>query len=313
MGLRPGLFLLQENMTLYDLIFKGGGFVDEKFKKLTYLKRAEIIRKREDSGDKEIIPFDLEKVLNKKGLANTALRTYDTVRIYSLKEIEGSTQYVSISGHVKRPGRYELFESNMRIHDLLFAAGGFDDKLFKSKTFSPRADLLRFDNDRITQSIISFNLDSVLLNKNNKQNILLLPGDEIKVYSKVIFNSVKTVTINGVVLNPGAYALKTKMTLKDLILESGGLEPSIHRYKVEVARIDPLNTELDEYAEIINFKMDEKFSISSLSSKDIVKKESVININPFYLEPYDLISIRPDPYFNFQKKVSISGEVLYLL
>ena len=29
---RPGKYLLQKNMTLYDLIFKSGGFVDEEFK-----------------------------------------------------------------------------------------------------------------------------------------------------------------------------------------------------------------------------------------------------------------------------------------
>ena len=39
----PGRFPLQENMTLYDLIFKAGGFVDEEYKKLTYLKRAELV------------------------------------------------------------------------------------------------------------------------------------------------------------------------------------------------------------------------------------------------------------------------------
>ena len=33
---RPGRFLRQENMTLYDLIFKAGGFLDHEFKKLTY-------------------------------------------------------------------------------------------------------------------------------------------------------------------------------------------------------------------------------------------------------------------------------------
>ena len=158
---RPGRFLLQENMTLYDLIFKAGGYLDEEYKKLTYLKRAELVRFRLDSDEKEIIPFNLGQVLDKEGMANTLLRADDAVRVYSVAEIEGAVRYVSISGHVKRPGRYELFEENMRIYDILFKAGGFDDPLFKSQTFLKRADLVRFDSDRITQSIISFNLDSI--------------------------------------------------------------------------------------------------------------------------------------------------------
>ena len=31
----------------------------------------------------------------------------------------------------------------------------------------------------------------------------------------------------------------------------------------------------------------------------------------FNLQPYDLVSIRPDPYFSNQKEFAISGEVLY--
>ena len=109
---RPGRFLLQENMTLYDLIFKAGGFVDEEYKKLTYLDRAELVRFKERGGEKEIISFNLGEVLNNEGMANTVLRTDDAVRVYSLVEVEGEERYISINGHVKRPGRYELFEEN---------------------------------------------------------------------------------------------------------------------------------------------------------------------------------------------------------
>jgi polysaccharide export outer membrane protein len=251
-------------------------------------------------------------VLDKQGIANTALRTNDAIQIYSVNETEGDTRYVSISGHVKNPGEYELYENNMRIQDLLFKAGGFNDPLFKSQIFLNRADLTRFDNNRITQSIIPFNLDSVLSDKSNKQNIILIPGDGIIVYSKDIFNTVETVTINGVVRSPGSYNLKTRMTLKDLILEAGGLNAGVYRYRVEVARIDPLNKSLDEYAEVITFNIDEKFGVSVANSYDGSKKGFLDAAGGlFQLSPYDLVSIRPDPYFSNQRKVTISGEVLY--
>ena len=306
---QPGRFLLQENMTLYDLIFKAGGYLDEEFKKLTYLDRAELVRMWSNSDDKEIITFNLGQVLDKEGMANTVLYADDQVRIYSTTEIEGGTRFVSISGYVKRPGVYELYEKNMRIQDLLFIAGGFDDLLYKSKTFLDRADLVRFDNDRVTQSIIPFNLDSVLSNKNHKHNILLLPGDNITIYSETVFNTVKNVTISGVVRNPGTYNLKTNMTLKDLILESGGLNDNVYSYRVEVARIDPLNKSLDNYAQITTFNMDEKFTVSSESSDSDYKNEIANGI--FFLKPYDLVSIRPNPYFSNQKQITITGEVLY--
>jgi len=79
-----------------------------------------------------------------------------------------------------------------------------------------------------------------------------------------------------------------------------------------VARIDPLNKNLDEYAEIITFNIDEKFGVSVANSYDGSKKGFLDAAGGlFQLNPYDLVPIRPDPYFSNQRKVTISGEVLY--
>ena len=124
---RPGKYPLQENMTLYDLIFKSGGYMDEEFKKLTYLSRADLVRETSNNNQKEIIPFNLALVLEKKDLAQMPMKVNDAVRIYSTAEILGAKRFVKISGYVKRPGRYELFEENMNLYDLLFQASGLDD------------------------------------------------------------------------------------------------------------------------------------------------------------------------------------------
>jgi len=295
-------------MTLYDLIFKAGGFIDEEFKKRAYLKRAELVRIVDNNNEKKIIPFDLGLALEKKGKANMKLQVDDAINVYSINEIEGDTRYVSISGHVKRPGTYELFESNMRIHDLLFKAGGFDDPLFKTQTFLTQADLVRFEKDRITQSIISFDLGGVLSDTSNEQNILLLPGDEIRVYPETIFNYKDNITITGVVKKPGTYNLKKDMTLKDLLMEAGGFQDNVFRCRVEIARIDPLNQSLNKYAETINFSLDSQFI--NPKSEDSTYKSSTENYD-YILMPYDFISIRPDPYFSKQKQITVSGVVMY--
>ena len=308
---QPGRYPLLEQMTLYDLIFNAGGYVDEDYKSLTYLKRAELVRILEGENEKEIIPFDLDKVLKKQGIHDTVLRSGDAVKIYSIDDVEGSTQYVSISGYVKRPGQYELYQENMKIYDLVFMAGGFEDPLFRSQAFIGRADLLRFEEDRISKTIIPINLGEILSDKNHEENIILLPGDEIKIYSETVFNMVYNVTINGVVRNPGSYELKTGMTIKDLILEAGGTNENVYRYKVEVARIDPLNSDLNKYADVITFDIDEKFIIKTPNNENGKKNNTQNSNDHFLLKPYDLVSIRPDPYFSNQKQIKISGEVLY--
>ena len=294
----PGTFKLMGNMTLYDLLFEHGGFLDKEYKKRTYLGRAELVRTTDEGEEKEIITFNLGEVLDKRGLANTLLQIDDAVHIYSLEEIEGVTQFVSVSGHVKRPGKFELFENNMTAYDLLFKTGGFDDPLYLSGTFLKRADLLRYDEDRITQSIFPFHLQSVISSRMNKENFKLQPGDEIRVYAESVFNAVKNVNIKGVVNNPGEFSLKTGMVLKDLILEAGGLNSDVYRYKVEVARIDPNNMNITEYAEVISFDMDPKFSVSDIVSDNSPSASSLDKTGEFILKPYDLISIRPDPYFS---------------
>ena len=311
---KPGRYeLFEENMTLYDLIFKAGGFVDDEFKKRAYLKRAELVRVSDDSVTKEIIPFNLGLVLDKNGLANELLKSNDAIQIYSLSDVKGTTKYASVSGHVKKPGRYELFEENMTAYDLLFKTGGFSDKEWKEKAHLERADLLRLNDDQITRTISKFNLGELLDSPESKVNFLLEPDDMIKIYNKDVFISIKPLTINGSVKNPGNYELKDKMCLKDLILEAGGISENVYRYKVEVARIDPNNTDSETYATILTMAMDEELCI--INENGMKKSQMVKPIKPgngmFFLQPYDIITVRPDPKFLMQKTVSVDGAVWY--
>jgi protein involved in polysaccharide export with SLBB domain len=169
-------------MTLYDLIFKAGGFDDEEHLKMTYLQRAELVRVMEDGVTKEIIPFSLEELLNKEGLAETLLRPDDAVKIYSLAEIEGTLggEFVFIAGHVKRPGQYELYEENMTLYDLIFKAGGFDDEEYLKQTYLKRAELVRIMEDGVTKEIVPFNLEEVL-NKEGLAETLLRSDDAVRI------------------------------------------------------------------------------------------------------------------------------------
>ena len=297
----PGQYTLQDNLTLYDLIFKAGGFLDQDFKNQAHLDRAELIRMN-DGLSKKIIPFNLDLVLSNKSIADTILKSGDVVRIYSAQEIEGNIQYVTISGHVKVPGRYELYSENMRFSDLVFKAGGFEDLIFKSQTMLSRADIYRYEKNRINKKIIKVNLGAILEDEQHEENIFLMPEDEIKIYSKKVFNLGKSVSIDGIINYPGRYDFKSGMTLKDLILESGGLQENVYRYRVEVARIDSLNENLNNYATSNIFNIDKSVSIGdSSSNKDL----------SFELKPFDLVFVRKDPFFRLQQKITIEGEVLY--
>tara|TARA_B100000900_G_C20599828_1_gene725030 strand:+ start:2206 stop:5244 length:3039 start_codon:yes stop_codon:yes gene_type:complete len=308
----PGRYQLLENMNLYDLIFKAGGFFDITFRDLTYLNRAEIIRYQQNFNDKKIIPFDLSLVLDKKGLSQELLKENDIIRIYSKEEIEGLNNFVSITGHVKRPGKYELYQENMRLYDLLFRAGGFEDPNFKDLTFLDRADIVRFDENRINQKIIPFNIGAVLEDQNHLQNLKLFSGDIVRVYSREVFNSVRSVSISGEVKNPGSYSWKTNMTIKDLILESGGVSKDIFRYKIEISRIDPEVLNENIFSESINLEMDNDYKTRIMSYETDENEESFnFDREEFLLKPYDFVFVRQDPHFRMQRQIEINGSVYY--
>ena len=66
-----------------------------------------------------------------------------------------------------------------------------------------------------------------------------------------LFNISKKITIDGAVNDPGDYTLKSNMTIKDLILEAGGISQDVYSYRVEIARIDPSNKNKNTYSKII--------------------------------------------------------------
>ena len=71
-------------MTIYDLVFLGGGYFNNDFLKKTFLRRAELIRRSEYTfGHLEVIPFRLDSVLIKKGMAEFPLIMGDEIIIYS--------------------------------------------------------------------------------------------------------------------------------------------------------------------------------------------------------------------------------------
>ena len=175
-------------MTLFDLIFLGGGFQNSDFLGNTYLERADLFRYDESSKKYILKSFNLGEVLAGKGNANDEIKMSDRVVIYSKEQIIGEVKNkVEISGFVRSPGSYDYVE-NMDIRDILFMASGYTDKKRANKLLFGRADLLRIDSNLNDRFLIRLDLEKLL---ENETKYLLKPGDEIKIYSKDLFEKKK--------------------------------------------------------------------------------------------------------------------------
>ena len=132
---RPGIYDIGDSLRLKSLISKADSLLGD-----AYTERVDVIRIRSDFSE-ELIKLNLNKALNEDPVNNILLRGMDQVNVYSLSEMIPN-YYVSISGHVKKPGKY-LLQENMTLFDIIFKAGGYLDEEFKKLTYLERAELVR--------------------------------------------------------------------------------------------------------------------------------------------------------------------------
>ena len=149
-------------------------------------------------------------------------------------------------------------------------------------------------------------MSALLKNDNPDSNVFLEPNDRVIVYSKNDFKNVKNVIINGSIKNPGKYNYKSNMDLKSLILEGRGTIEKYPRYFVEVAKLSDENDE--GYAKSYNILLNDNYDVVSV---EYLNQKIQLEKSIFELSPFDLVSIRPDPFYVELQTVSIVGEVKF--
>jgi len=214
---RPGAYALESGMTVKQLIAKADGITKD-----AYLNMAYITRKKENEIP-EIIGFALGDVLH--GLApDVPLQKDDKVEIRSLFDYREG-QSVSIWGAVKSPGTFPLIE-NITLKDLIFKARGFSemastDSVELIRVIKDEKILL---NTNVKTIVKKFALDKDLNFKSGQGDILLENGDQVIVRSISGYEGIRMVRIEGEVIQPGDYNIKSKSErLSDLVSRSGGL------------------------------------------------------------------------------------------
>lgn len=283
---REGKYAIVPNMTVGALISEAGELRDD-----AYRNKAELVRSYND-GTRKYFSINLNDSLS----LQTKVSSMDSLKIYSLLKLR-MQQKVKIEGHIPTPGEF-LFSDDMSVYDLIMMGGGLEDEIFRSETYTERADLIRYNEDGVTTRVIPINLREVL-EGNENANIKLEAGDKLLVYDITMTFNKMYVSIEGAVHKQGEYELQTNMTIKDIVLQAGGFQYSAYKSSVEVFRVDPFNVKQGELS--VAIKIDLKDGL--LSSFDIN--------SDFKLKDRDIIVVRQYPKYQFQRKVYLNGEVMY--
>lgn len=277
---RPYTYESKSDDAVNDLIKFAGGYSENAFLDVITLKRKEY---------NSIKVYDVFK----NHLNSTALMNGDEIIVNSISN--KLANYVTVKGSIGVEGDYEYIIGE-KLLDLLNRAKCIDEKTFLNQAY-----IIRLDDDR-TRSFITVNLDSIIKNPNHQSNLLLKEYDIIKVLSVDDFEDNFSVSAIGAVRKSGIYDFGIGMTLKDLLLQAGGLSKYAEGSKIEISRamdFDIKNNKLEPIRSTVkNIKIDDNLFLSS-------------DAENFVLQPYDQVFVRENPDFIKPANISISGEIKY--
>ena len=204
---KPGIFALNDGMTVKNLIEEGEGLKPD-----TYKKRAFITRTNEDLSTTNI-SFDLMKQINLKE-DPIYLKKDDVLNILSVNDLRDDN-YIEISGEINKPGIYP-FSENLTLNDLILLAGG----IRKNGTLNS-IEVSRVNKSDYSKSAQIYNLS--LEDINNESDFNLEPYDNIFIRKNPDIDYKRFARIEGEVKYPGTYTISSKKErISDLIKRAGG-------------------------------------------------------------------------------------------
>ena len=210
----PQEYEFKDGMKILDLIPSYDYLLNEP-----YLPIGQIVRLMPPDLHPEIVEFNLGALMSGDATQNLALEDQDRVIIYS-KWDKKDRPKVTISGAVRKPGSYTLFEG-MTIKDLVFKAGNLTDKAYTDK-----GDLTRFTEAAKGAQSLRFDFSvKNALEGNDKDNLPLQADDMINIREKPRYKEAmeRKITLEGAFLFPGEYTFSEGERISSVIQRAGGL------------------------------------------------------------------------------------------
>ena len=258
-----GRFETLENETIEDLLSYTGGFSSTAYKKAVYVDRVLELQR-------EIIKIE------HNAYAVAQLSDGDTVEAKNVTD--KYTNRISVSGEVYLPGNYP-FNETPTLSALLKSSSGLT-----TDAYSEAAILYRSKQGFVNE-VKTIDLAEIV---NKTQDVQLQPNDSLVVISMKNINPEKTVTIQGVVNEPGEVPFFKGMTARDLILIANGFQDRASTDQIEL------------YTNVTEEQTNKRIDARWFSFEEAKEVE---------LAPSDLLIVRLEPGYQSTTFVRLGGQV----
>ena len=295
--IRPATYELEAGETLVDVIAAAGGFTDQAALRRVQLERilppAERARAGETrAGERVTVEVQL---LEDGRVPSLPMQSGDVVRVFGIPA--PVHRRVTVAGNVWTPGTVG-FTPGMRLSEALRLAGGVRPDLFEGQVLVSR---LRGDSTRV-QLRTAFR-DSI---GTPVEDLVLQDADEIRTFSNTELRPRQYVHIVGAVTRPGRYAYRVGMTLRDLVLLSGGVKDGAHLGEAEIAS-RPVRPGSGAIATAARVRLDSSVVFGTPGNVALSGASATGPDTP--LKPFDNVLIMAEPDATTLPTVTLTGEV----
>ncbi len=268
---REGKFEMLDNETFGNLLKYCGGFMDDGY-------RGSVTVERTTESTKKIIDLDATQFDAFKTTGS------DKYIVGKLPDVYGNR--IVVSGSVLRPGPYELIP-DLTVKALIAKAGGFT-----RDAYTKRISIFRYLQNKMP-TIVSVDIDS---SSGINSDVRLIKDDSVAVHSIFEFEDSAKVMVEGNVRTPGNVQWRENLSLRDVLLASGGISEFGDSSTIEITRrIRNANVDIANHNESQVF--DVNLSKNDDHSSDVL------------LKPYDIVVVKALPGYSPQRTVLVLGEV----
>lgn len=231
----PGEFEYRDNMTLSDLIFMAGGFLESATEASIEISRRLNYEEANQFNNKiaHVFQFSVNRNLSLLGAdARFIIQPFDQVYVRRAPSF-AEWGAIKVLGEVMHAGEYSLTSKNERISDIVKRTGGLSPDAYpegamltrrvevSNKVKRLRQELMLRDStltfSDMDFDVVGVDLSEIMQAPGGRKDIFMRPGDEL-----VIPREMQTVKISGEVLNPLSVSFEKGKGIKRYVDQGGG-------------------------------------------------------------------------------------------